>query len=143
MIMENYVAGFMFTEDKKHVVLIQKNKPSWQRGKLNGVGGKIEPGETPSEAMVREFFEETGVTTSSCNWTNIARIASETKSNIYVFSCFNDDALSSRTMEKEVVYILKVNEIPDNIIGNIKWLIHMALDEKLNYPINVDEKCRR
>jgi 8-oxo-dGTP pyrophosphatase MutT (NUDIX family) len=30
------------------VLLIEKQKPAWQRGKLNGVGGKIEPGENPS-----------------------------------------------------------------------------------------------
>ncbi len=55
-----YVLGFMFSPDEKKVLLIWKNRPSWQAGKLNGIGGKVNPGETPLEAMEREFIEETG-----------------------------------------------------------------------------------
>ena len=31
-------------------------------GMWNGVGGKIEPGESPAESVIRETFEETGLT---------------------------------------------------------------------------------
>lgn len=55
-----YVAGFLFSPSMNSVVLIQKNKPEWQAGKLNGVGGKVEAGETPEQAMTREFEEEAG-----------------------------------------------------------------------------------
>lgn len=55
-----YVLGIMFSEDEKKVLTIWKNRPSWQAGKLNGIGGKIEAGESPLEAMHREFIEETG-----------------------------------------------------------------------------------
>ncbi|XPP93699.1 NUDIX domain-containing protein (plasmid) [Photobacterium leiognathi subsp. mandapamensis] len=53
--MIKYVTGFMLSPDYKQVALITKNKPSWQTNKLNGIGGKIESGETPSEAMAREL----------------------------------------------------------------------------------------
>lgn len=55
-----YVLGIMFSEDEKKVLTIWKNRPSWQLNKLNGVGGKLEDGETPIQAMNREFSEETG-----------------------------------------------------------------------------------
>lgn len=55
-----YVLGIMFSEDEERVLAIWKNRPDWQAGKLNGIGGKIEDGETPIEAMRREFREETG-----------------------------------------------------------------------------------
>jgi len=50
------VVGFCFTLNQQLVVLILKNKPEWQRGKLNGVGGKIkiDTDESPLDAMVRE-----------------------------------------------------------------------------------------
>jgi 8-oxo-dGTP pyrophosphatase MutT (NUDIX family) len=40
-------------------LLICKNRPAWPRDKLNGLGGKIEEGETPQQAMEREHREET------------------------------------------------------------------------------------
>ncbi len=55
------VVGFLFSEDFSYVVLIEKSKPEWQAGRLNGVGGKIEEGEEPLDAMRREFKEEAGL----------------------------------------------------------------------------------
>lgn len=43
------------------VLLVHKNKPAWQAGRFNLPGGKIEQGETPCEAAVRELLEETGL----------------------------------------------------------------------------------
>jgi hypothetical protein len=34
------VAGFLFRNNDTEVALIRKNKPDWQKGKLNGIGGK-------------------------------------------------------------------------------------------------------
>jgi 8-oxo-dGTP diphosphatase len=46
--MIKYVVGFLFNEGKTKVVLIKKNRPDWQKGYFNGVGGKIEGDETPA-----------------------------------------------------------------------------------------------
>lgn len=59
--MIQYVAGFQLDPSLERVLLIQKRKPAWQAGKLNEIGGHIEPGETADQAMVREFAEETGL----------------------------------------------------------------------------------
>lgn len=56
--MTRYVVGFLFADDE--VLLIKKNHPSWQFGKLNGLGGHIEENESPLDAMIREFEEESG-----------------------------------------------------------------------------------
>jgi 8-oxo-dGTP diphosphatase len=53
-----YVAGFAFSTGCNYVALVRKLRPDWQRGLLNGVGGKVEPGESPRDAMNREFAEE-------------------------------------------------------------------------------------
>lgn len=34
-----YVAGLAFSTDLQHVALIKKNRPDWQAGKFNGIGG--------------------------------------------------------------------------------------------------------
>ena len=43
------------------VLLVEKDRPAWQSGKLNLVGGKIEEGETPEQAALRELKEEAGL----------------------------------------------------------------------------------
>ena len=40
--MREYVCGFLFSPDRKKVLLIRKRRPAWQAGKLNGVGGKVD-----------------------------------------------------------------------------------------------------
>jgi hypothetical protein len=40
--MNRYVAGLAFSEDGTRVALIRKNRPLWQIGFLNAIGGHIE-----------------------------------------------------------------------------------------------------
>lgn len=58
MINLKYVLVFLKYQDE--ILLLNRNKPSWM-GCWNGVGGKIENGETPAEAAIRETYEETGI----------------------------------------------------------------------------------
>ena len=52
---------FIVDEEKRHVLLIRK-KRGLGAGKMNGPGGKIDPGETEVECAIRETQEELGVT---------------------------------------------------------------------------------
>ncbi len=47
---------------KDNEILLAMKKRGFGEGKYNGVGGKIENGETPEEAMLRETQEEIAVT---------------------------------------------------------------------------------
>jgi len=58
--MKHYVMGFIFNETGDKVLLMRKNKPEWQAGRWNGIGGKIKEDEFSLEAMRRECEEETG-----------------------------------------------------------------------------------
>ena len=125
--MKRYVVGFLFDQARKRVVLIRKNQPAWQRGKLNGVGGKIESGETPARAMRREFQEETGV--DIVDW---ARFSKLTGSG-FELHCFYaiataEDFASVKSMTDEPVLIFDVEEVGElRTIPNLQWLIPMAL----------------
>lgn len=39
-----------------------KKENDMHKGKWNGLGGKLEPGETPEECVIREIHEESGLT---------------------------------------------------------------------------------
>ena len=52
---------FIFRGDE---VLLIRKKRGLGAGKINGPGGKIDPGETPEQCAIREVEEELGVTAS-------------------------------------------------------------------------------
>ena len=56
----SYCCGFMRDIRDQTILLVRKQKPDWQRGRLNGIGGAIEENETPLNAMIREWHEEAG-----------------------------------------------------------------------------------
>jgi 8-oxo-dGTP diphosphatase len=54
-------ATLLFVIRDGHILLIEK-KRGLGAGKVNGAGGKVDPGETVAGAAVREFVEELGAT---------------------------------------------------------------------------------
>ena len=53
----------------KTLMIYRNKKPGdMHKGKWNGLGGKLEPGETPEECARREIFEESGLRVSSLQW---------------------------------------------------------------------------
>jgi 8-oxo-dGTP diphosphatase len=126
-----YVCGFAFTNELQRVVLIQKTKPAWQKGKYNGVGGKIEQGEEPIDAMVREFYEETGVTIAAAEWTQFA-ILENNDWIVYFYKAITDVAANVQTTTEERVELIDLEHLLyeggiDRSVPNIQWLIPMAL----------------
>jgi 8-oxo-dGTP diphosphatase len=55
------VATLVYVIDRDRMLLIRKKRGHGQ-GKVNGPGGKVEPGETPLGCALRECEEETGIT---------------------------------------------------------------------------------
>ena len=55
---KNYCVCILFNKDLTKTLLIQKAEGKLFAGMFNGLGGKLEQGETPKEACVREIFEE-------------------------------------------------------------------------------------
>lgn len=129
---KEYVLGFAIDPFNNRILLIQKNKPEWQAGKYNGIGGKVEPGEFPTLAMVREFKEETGIKTKNEDWTR----AGEMFGNGFFVTVFytimvNIDAAKSVTDEPVLKWNL--DQIGNQnyhslLISNLPWLIAFIVD---------------
>ena len=113
------------------MALIKKNRPAWQAGKLNGIGGQIETyDENPDMAMVREFKEETGVNQPS--WYLFAEYSGYDFHDfvIHIF-CQKGDLSQLETVTDEEIKIVEVDSIRRRnedckVINNLYWLIPLA-----------------
>ena len=87
-LINKYVLGFVFDLNDR-VLLITKNRPEWQDGLLNGLGGHVEEGEgqrpeglrpeglrpeSPHHAMQREGSEETCGKLANVDWKLYGRL---------------------------------------------------------------------
>lgn len=129
-----YVAGFMFSTPT-FVALIRKRRPSWQAGRYNAIGGKVELYETPAEAMVREFKEETSYESSLDDWRLFCRLTHPHRGGyVYFFVASFDKAkgVVQQTTDELVDWIhiptLFDGVAREKMIPNLRWLIPMAID---------------
>ena len=120
-----YVIGFLFRGGD--VALIQKNRPEWQKGKLNGIGGYIEKGENPYQAMNREFQEEACKDLNIVSWDFFCTMVFPDY-EVHCFKAFSYTDIETETDEKVGWYNSK--RLPENVIPNLNWLIPMALQKE-------------
>lgn len=55
-------------------ILLGMKKTGFGRGKYNGFGGKIEEGESPTAAAIRELAEECGITATEADLKNVGKL---------------------------------------------------------------------
>jgi 8-oxo-dGTP diphosphatase len=146
-----YVLGFTFDAAAERVLLVHKLRPDWQAGKLNGIGGKIEPGEAPIEALVREVSEEAAISTSAAQWRYFG-VMDGPYFRVYCFETRDDRVTQFQSLTDERVELVPVdlNFILANGQRGLASLVAQALnteqpflrlsyglqgeDEKLIYP---------
>lgn len=130
---EEYTAGFLFW--KNDVLLVIKNHPEWQRGLINAIGGRVEPGETGMDCMSREFREETGIDVSC--WMFLA----DESGPGYRVQFYHHHLTGSEPRpvppgsndRGEVLgwvdtRLLLIGRLSSDVVGNLRWLIPMAQD---------------
>lgn len=125
--MKKYVVGFAF--NGPDVLLIKKNRPKWQKGLYNGLGGHIEENETPIVAMVREFKEECGIETTELQWEEFAIM----KGKDWVCYCFwarntFDLCNAIQTTDEELKTINAYTLHLQPTISNLPALVGLAMD---------------
>jgi len=152
----SYVAGFLLNNFNDYVLLILKEKPDWQRGKYNAVGGKIEKNETAYDAMVREFKEETGLMLPPNSWTKFCVLhgfvidqngtPDTTKEwNVHFFrACGDMGRYTPQALEKEIPRWVVIDDIINRriqTISNLRWLIPMAFSSsEHDWPYFIQER---
>jgi 8-oxo-dGTP diphosphatase len=138
--MKSYVLGFIIDPHLDQVLLMKKKRPDWQKDRLNGIGGKIEPGETPEAAMVREGNEEVHLP-YGMTWRKFCRLSGPKNGGTlgahqeaFETFCFytkwplrQGTVMLFREREDEKVWPYFVRELPKEVLPNIPWLVNMAI----------------
>lgn len=130
--------------------MIEKARPEWQKGALNGIGGKLEEKEDPRLGMAREFREETGLLVGSFDWTECGSIRGVHTGNgpgvgrpyyIYMFKMSTDWILNSaKSVTDEPLRICEVNKLVSShyrCIDNIPGIVSL-----LSIPDNLQVDIR-
>ena len=139
-----YVLGFAFDQKYSRVLLINKNKPGWQAGLKNGVGGKIETYDpTVAHAMVREFEEETSIETETYQWKLFAQHAAPTKPGSFHLHVLSIELTADQSIHlahpttelPEWVSVSRLSELLSTGVSGVVMYIAMALNHR-NKPLS-------
>lgn len=163
VINREYVVGFCFDTTMEHVLLINKKRPDWQAGKLNGIGGKIEEHEIAPGAMRREFGEETGLYIPDWEYKGvlIKELADQSVPNgynadvstpvvetwsVHVFLAKSNLIHSSLNRvygeDEEVPVLITIRDLHKrvNILPTVSWFIPMIMHEHVkNFKVYYNE----
>ena len=128
--------GFIFTNDLSKVLLIKKNRPTWQEGYLNGIGGHMKPLEENihdfESCWIREVEEETGLKLNTPEVERIGRIFSTSGEFIvvmytYRLSSIEESAYKCEQLTDEEVAWVYVDDLPKlKTIANLQSLVPLA-----------------
>ncbi|MBK5189618.1 MAG: NUDIX domain-containing protein [Gemmatimonadaceae bacterium] len=130
----DYVLALLFTSDTRQVVLMRRTRPAWQAGRVNALGGRVMDGEEPTAAARREVREESGVDVAE--WAEVL-VWEDAEYRLHVMRAVSGRAGSARTMEDQEVFLARVDALPGNVIDNLRWLVPLALDREVAFPIAV------
>ncbi|MCQ2517576.1 MAG: 8-oxo-dGTP diphosphatase [Lachnospiraceae bacterium] len=97
--------------DGKFLMLYRNKKPNdVNGGKWIGVGGKLEENESPTECMIREVREETGLTVTGYTFLGVITFVSDTWDNeeMFLYKCDSfEGELTEDCPEGELKWIPK------------------------------------
>ena len=124
-----YVCGFVFSSDFKTVLLIRKNRPDWQAGRLNGIGGHVEDiDHNTAHAISRECEEETGVFIPPSQWTLVVRTHFPLAQVDFFSVVWPSTSLREfKTITDEALLVEDVAELSETVLPNLNWLIPLCI----------------
>ncbi len=105
-------------------LVINKNKPDWQKGKKNLPGGKIEDGETALEAAERELKEESNLRVHSSSGRLLGKITNNDNFVVYCVSYSTWDSNIVSLTDEKVEWLSFDNlDFDSSIIENLKIVV--------------------
>lgn len=139
--MYKYTLGFLIKDNQ--ILMLNRNKSPWM-GSWNGLGGKINPNETPQACIQREIFEETGLRLKVENfifkgyvtWDEFDAMGN----GLYIYIYHLVDKIDLITPLKVDEGILDFKDISwissfenEGVAKNIPYFLPSVLNDKMNY----------
>lgn len=129
-----------YIERDGHYLMLYRNKKKNDpnAGKWVGIGGKLEPMETPDECVAREVKEETGLTLSSCHFHGVIEFRNDEwpDEDMYLYSAdgfisHSDDKLPKiECNEGEAEWIPKDEVLKLNLWEGDRYFLVPLLEGK-------------
>lgn len=138
--MKEYVVGFVFDQSYGRVLLIHKNRPQWQKGGLNGLGGLISTDESAEEAVSRKVNNEANLVTPTTGWSRVGEVRKDGDVIYFLFITYSGKLDDATTMKDEQVEWFSLNDLPDNIVPDSLFFLHGIMEsgfepEKIGYVV--------
>ena len=127
-------------------IMLATKKRGFGKGKLNGVGGKRQEGETIYETMLRETMEEIGVKPLNANIVGIINFKlyvdgekANEKMHIYLATDYEGELTESDEMKPEW---FDINNIPyDRMFADDRiWVPEVLKGNKVQAEVEFDDK---
>lgn len=139
------IATLVFLIKNDNILLAMK-KRGFGEGRYNGIGGKVEPGETTEQAIIRETQEEIGV--KLLKFEKMANIIYDeffkSKPEIVQVNVFIATKWSGKPIESEEMSPkwFKINNLPyDQMWSNDSlWIPKVIKGEKITAKFKLDEQ---
>jgi 8-oxo-dGTP diphosphatase len=131
---KNYCVCILFNKDLTKTLLIKKAEGKLFAGMFNGLGGKLEQGETAKDACIREIFEESNEKIKLTNPFHLATLTfpHQETINLHAFYDVVDEVELGKNQEgeahwKPVEFLLDFKN--DLLVGygNLPYLCKLAL----------------
>lgn len=132
--------------EKDHEICLATKKRGFGVGRINGVGGKVQEGESIEQATIRETFEEIGVVIDPKHLEKVAihhfsfinKPEWDQETHVYFVSTWEGEPTESEEMKPQW---FSKNEIPfDKMWGDdIHWLPKVLQGEKVRGHFSFDE----
>lgn len=126
-------ANIFVRKDDKYLVLRRSSKKKYAPNVVHPIGGKVEPGENPYTAALRELYEEAGVKVKNIRLEAVLLELKPVVNEPYDWTIFHfsgdyDSGEIHQTDEGELIWLTKEELIAEDLFPSVREVIKNILN---------------